>query len=187
MLERKGMVEVISSLEAERPQDPVRHPHGRVGHGRGRDRVHPQLLRGIQRPHRPERALLHALQALAPDRPRGRHVGRERRAARRGDRRRRPAGTPTSSPPPSATCSPASCSTAKAATRSGASCCRPRRRRACGGLPLGLAHDVKVVRAGEEGPEPVLGRRGDGHRDARPTRCAARWSRCSPRRCLKTA
>ena len=34
VLERKGMVEVISSLEAERPQDPVRHPHGRVGHGR---------------------------------------------------------------------------------------------------------------------------------------------------------
>jgi hypothetical protein len=73
---------------SERPQDPVRHPHGRVGHGRGRDRVHPQLLRGIQRPHRPERALLHALQALAPDRPRGRHVGGERRLARRGDRRR---------------------------------------------------------------------------------------------------
>ena len=34
-------------------------------------------------------------------------------------------GTPTWSPPPSATCSPARCSTAKAATRSGASCCRP--------------------------------------------------------------
>ena len=38
-----------------------------------------------------------------------------------------------------------------------------------GGLPLGLAHDVKVRAAGEEGPEPVLVRRGDGHVDARRT------------------
>ena len=65
---------------AGRPPDPLRHPHGRVGHGRRRDRVHPQLLRGIQRAHRPERALLHAVQALAPDRAGGRHVGGERRA-----------------------------------------------------------------------------------------------------------
>ena len=36
-----------------------------------------------------------------------------------------------------------------------------------GGLPLGLAHDVKVTRAGEEGPEPELGRRRDGHVDRR--------------------
>ena len=70
-----------------RPQDPLRHPHGRVGHGRGRDRVHQELLRGIQRPHRPERALLHALQALAPDRAGGRRVGGQRGAARRAHRR----------------------------------------------------------------------------------------------------
>jgi predicted homoserine dehydrogenase-like protein len=38
----------------------------------------------------------------------------------------RPAGTPTWSPPPSATSRPAKCSMAKAATPSGASCCRPR-------------------------------------------------------------
>jgi predicted homoserine dehydrogenase-like protein len=38
------------------------------------------------------------------------------------------AGTPTWWPPPSATCSPARCSTAKAATPCGASCCRPPRR-----------------------------------------------------------
>ena len=130
VLERKGMVEVISSLEAERPQDPLRHPHGRLGHGRGRDRVHPQLLRGIQRPHRPERPLLHALQALAPDRPRGRHVGGERGAARRGDRRRhllerRRRGHRQARPE-----ARRACSTAKAATPSGASCCRPRPRRA---------------------------------------------------------
>ena len=41
--------------------------------------------------------------------------------------------------------------------------------------------------AGEEGPEPELGRRGDGHRRPRPTRCAARWSRCSRAPLLKTA
>ena len=34
-----------------------------------------------------------------------------------------------------------------------------------GGLPLGLAHDVKVDAGGEEGPEPVVVRRGDGHLD----------------------
>ena len=74
---------------SRRPQDPLRHPHGRVGHGRGRDRVHPQLLRGIQRPHRPERALLHAVQALAPDRPGGGPERGQRGAARRAHRRGR--------------------------------------------------------------------------------------------------
>ena len=107
-----------------RPRDPVRHPHGRVGHGRGRNRVHQELLRGVQRPHRPERPLLHALQALAPDRPGGRRLGGQRRAARRGHRRGQRAGMPTWWPPPSATCAPARCSTAKAATPCGASCCR---------------------------------------------------------------
>ena len=110
-----------------------------------------QLLRGIQRPHRPERALLHALQALAPDRPGGRHVGGQRRAARRSRPAWPPAGTPTSWPPPSATCSPASCSTAKAATPSGASCCRPRPRRAWAACRSGLAHDVKVMRPVKKG------------------------------------
>ena len=38
---------------------------------------------------------------------------------------------------------------------------------ALGGLPLGLAHDVKVLRAGAEGPQPDLGRRRGRHHDAR--------------------
>ena len=135
-----------------RPHDPLRHPHGRVGHGRGRDRLHPQLLRGIQRPHRPERALLHAVQALAPDRPGSRPVGGQRGAARRGHRRghrleRRRRGHRQARP-----AGRARCSTAKAATRCGASCCRRPRRRAIGGLPLGLAHDVKLLRPVQAGP-----------------------------------
>ena len=72
---------------SRRPPDPLRHPHGRVGHGRGRDRLHQELLRGIQRPHRPKRALFHALQALAFDRLGSRHVGGQRRAAWRAHRR----------------------------------------------------------------------------------------------------
>src|SRR6185369_15463060 len=123
------------------------------------------LLRGVQRADRPERPLLHALQALAPDRPRGRHVGRERRVARRGDRggdvleRRRRRDR-------------------QARPEAGR---RPRRRRRLHGV--GQAHarrDVDAPRrraarprarrqgdaAGREGAEPVVGRRRGRHDDA---------------------
>jgi predicted homoserine dehydrogenase-like protein len=59
-------------------------------------------------------------------------------------------GMPMWWPPPSATWRPAKCSTAKAATPSGASCCR-RPLFAMGGLPLGLAHGIKVVRPVKKG------------------------------------
>ena len=62
-----------------------------------------------------------------------------------------PAGTPTWSPRPSGTSCRAKCSMAKVATPCGASCCRPRPPSRIGGLPLGLAHGVKVVRPVRQG------------------------------------
>ena len=140
-----------------RPQDPLRHPHGRVGHGRGRDRVHPQLLRGIQRPHRSERALLHAVQALAPDRPGSRRVGGQRGAARRGHRRGHRAGTPTWWPPPSATCAPGEMLDGEGGYTVWGKLLPAATSRAMGGLPLGLAHGVDAQACGRQGPEPALG------------------------------
>jgi predicted homoserine dehydrogenase-like protein len=61
---------------------------------------------------------------------------------------------------------PGDCWTAKAATPCGASCCRPPPRCAMGGLPLGLAHGVKVVRPVKKG-QPELGRCGHGHHHPR--------------------
>ena len=52
---------------------------------------------------------------------------------------------------------------------------------ALGGLPLGLAHDVKVTRAGEEGTEPVAGPTWRWTRRRRRTGRGGRWKRCSPR------
>ena len=86
------------------------------------------------------------VQALAPDRARGRHVGGLGRPAQGADRLPDRLPRRRRSPPPSATSSPARCSTARAATRSTASCSRPRSRPALGSLPLGLAHNVKLLR-----------------------------------------
>ena len=57
----------------------------------------------VRREDRSVRALRLPVQALAPDRPRGRHFGRLGRPARRGHRLRRPACAPMRSRPPSAT------------------------------------------------------------------------------------
>ena len=52
---------------------------------------------------------------------------------------------------------------------------------ALGGLPLGLAHDVKLTRAVGKAAEPHLGRRVDGRVDSGAA-SGARWNRCSSRR-----
>ncbi len=88
VLERKGMVEVISSLEADGRRIPYDIRMGVWVTVEAETEYIRQLLRGIQRPHRPQRALLHPVQALAPDRAGGRPVGRLRGPARRADRRR---------------------------------------------------------------------------------------------------
>ena len=67
------------------------------------------------------------------------------RAGAHGGRRSR--GMATSSPPPSARSPPARRSTAKAATPCTASCMPARDSLRLGGLPLGLAHGVKLKRA----------------------------------------
>jgi predicted homoserine dehydrogenase-like protein len=51
-----------------------------------------------------------------------------------------------------------------------------------GGLPLGLAHGIKLGAPGTQGPEPDLGRRGDGHRHPRLQAAQRNSRRCSRRR-----
>ncbi len=78
--------------------------------------------------------------------------GRVGRPARRAHRRRRSPGTATSSPRPSATWRSARCSTAKAASRVYGRLMPARDSLQIGGLPLGLAHGVRLkgtVRAGQ--------------------------------------
>ena len=178
VLERKGMVEVISSLEAERPPDPVRHPHGRVGHGRRRDRVHPNCFEEYN----------------AHTDPSGRYFTLYKRwhliglevgmsvasVALRGEA----TGV--------ATCWNADVvATAKRDLKPGELLDGEGGYTVWGKLlPADDvdAHGRPAARpgarrqgraAGEEGPEPVVERRGDGHVDAARTGCGARWRRCS--------
>ena len=143
-LHHKGQVEVMSSLEPDGRVIPYDIRFGVLGRVRRGHRVHPQLLQGVRRAHRPQRALCLPVQALAPDRPRGR-ASRSHRSACGGSRpAARPVSAPTWSRRRSATSRPARCSTARAGTPCTASC--PGRGFArLGGLPLGLAHDVKLV------------------------------------------
>src|SRR5437899_1958096 len=97
-LHHKGQVEVVSSLRRDRARtrlrpasqgagrsrvlarsrragDSLRHSLRRVGGVRGRVRLHPALLHGIRRANRPFGAICVDVQALAPDRARGRNIG----------------------------------------------------------------------------------------------------------------
>ncbi len=78
--------------------DRLRHPLRRVGRVRGRDRLHPALLHGVRREDRPVQPLRLHVQALASDRPRGRHLGRVRGAAARADGLCHRHGAPMPSP-----------------------------------------------------------------------------------------
>src|SRR6185369_3251228 len=116
----------------------------------------------MQRPHRPERPLFHAVQALAPDRAGGGRVGRQRRVARRADGRRdlleRGCG-------------------GHGQARPGAGRAARRRRRLHGLGQVAAGRQVDAHRrpaarpgarregaaAGEKRPEPVLDRRGHGY------------------------
>ena len=125
VLERKGMVEVISSLEADGRAIPYEIRMGVWVTVEGETEYIRNCFEEYKAHTDPSGRLLHALQALAPDRPGSGLFGRGHRPARRSHRRgalleRRRGGHRLS-----ATSSPANCWTAKAATPSGASCCPP--------------------------------------------------------------
>ena len=146
-LHHKGQVEVRSLAGARRPRHPLRDPQGRVGRVRGR---RPSTRRTASRSTccctDPSGRYSVHVQALAPDRPGSRHLGRLDRPAQGADRLPDRLPCRRRSPPPSATSSPARCWTARAATRSTASCSRPEKSTGLGSLPLGLAHNVKLLK-----------------------------------------
>ena len=165
---------------ARRHADRLRHPLRRVRRVRGRHRVHPQLLQEYMVHTDPsgryaclyKRWHLIGLEvgiSVASVGLRGEATGGADVLQRRRRRHRQ-----------ARSASPARCSTAKAATRCGASCCRPRRRSRSAGLPLGLAHEVKVARPVAQGPDPHLGDVAIEEGISRSTAFAARWRRCSP-------
>ena len=151
MLERKGMVEVISSLEADGRKIPY------------------DIRMGVWVTVEAETEYIKNCfeEYNAHTDPSGRYFTLYKRwhliglevgmsvasvaLARRGDRRRHLLERRRRRHRQARPAARRACSTAKAATRSGASCCRPRRRSRMGGLPLGLAHDVKVVRPVKKG------------------------------------
>ncbi len=98
-----------------------------------------------------QRPLRLPLQALAPDRPRGRASRWRRSACAARPRVLRPASTPTQWPPPSGTSRPARRSTAKAATRSWGKLLPAAASLDGGALPLGLAHGVRLLRPVRQG------------------------------------
>jgi hypothetical protein len=143
VLEQKGMVEVISSLETD-------------------GRVIPYDIR----PHRPHRPLLHALQALAPDRARGGHECRQCGLARRGhgrgqrlERRRR--GHRQARP-----AAWRGAGWRRRLLRLGQAAAGHDQRR--DGRPAaGAGARREAGAAGQARPEPDLGRRGHGHHHPR--------------------
>ena len=78
-------------------------------------------------------------------------------AARRGDRRGRPAGTPTSWPPPSATSKPGEMLDGEGGYTVWGKLLPAETSLRLGGLPLGLAHDVKVTRPVKKGQSLAWG------------------------------
>ena len=183
VLERKGMVEVISSLEADGRTIPYDIRMGVWVTVEGETEYIRNCFEEYNAHTDPsgryftlykrwhliglEVGMSVASVALRGEATGVRHLLERRR---RGDRQARPEAR-------------RACSTAKAATRSGASCCRPRPRSRIGGLPLGLAHDVKVTRPVKKGQSLSWA---DVAMDTvdRGLQAAARdGSRCSRRRC----
>ena len=159
----QGQVEV-DLLARDRRQPSLRHPLGRVGGVRRRDRVHQALLRGVRREDRSIGPLRVHVQALAPDRPGGRHLGRLRRPARRADRlrdrvARRRRRHRQEGPEGRRSARRRRRLHGRGAADAGCGFLAP------GRLPLGLAHGWKVLRPGGGGGGCVW-RRGIDHRSA---------------------
>ena len=121
------------------------------------------------------------VQAVPPDRPGAEHLGRcpRRCAARRPARR--PGSAATWWRPPSATCAPARCWTARAATCVWGRLMPAAESLRVGGLPIGLANRVPLVRDVPRG-QPSPGTTSEWTRRTRPIVTGARWRRRFRRR-----
>ena len=141
-LHHKGQVEVVSSLE--RDGQPLPYDIRFGVWVRGRHGVHPPLLHRVRRPYRSLRAVRLSVQALAPDRPGGGHLGGLHRGAASRQAAQR-ASEPMRSllqARPQAWRDPGRRRRLHGRRSAAASC----RLLEAGALPLGLAHGWKVTR-----------------------------------------
>ena len=179
LLDHKGQVEVISSLERdgrpvfrdlrwgvyvvfEAPSDYVKRcfaEYGLVTDPSGR-------YTALYKPY-------------PPDRAGARHLGRERRAARRSDRRAdrlpRRRGRDRQARPRRRR----DAGRRRRLHRLGQADAGDRFSLRLGGLPIGLAHHVKLRRAGEGGRAADAGAMSSSTRPAKRCASGARWKRCS--------